>query len=210
MSAGELPGFTAASQAALRAVGALLDHVLAQQPQGRQRLLPHAGKTLQLRAGALDLRMRVGDDTRLQPVRDEAAAPQLQLDVDVARWMAAQLRGGAEAALAGVRIAGDAEFAQAISGLLGHVRWDAEADLSQVFGDVLGHRLARAAAASGQRARELARRVESDTREWLREAPRGVVGRWELDDAARDVARLRDGAARLEKRVEALRRRLRA
>ena len=107
MSAGELPGFTAASQAALRAVGALLDHVLAQQPQGRQRLLPHAGKTLQLRAGALDLRMRVGDDTRLQPVRDEAAAPQLQLDVDVARWMAAQLRGGAEAALAGVRIAGD-------------------------------------------------------------------------------------------------------
>jgi ubiquinone biosynthesis protein UbiJ len=34
------------------------------------------------------------------------------------------------------------------------------------------------------------------------------VGRWELQSAAADVARLRDAAARLEKRLDALRRRV--
>ncbi|MDE2478897.1 MAG: hypothetical protein KGM87_08385, partial [Betaproteobacteria bacterium] len=58
------------------------------------------------------------------------------------------------------------------------------------------------------RARAFARRAETDAREWLREGPRAVVGRWELQSAAADVARLRDAAARLEKRVDALRRRL--
>ncbi len=197
-----------APRQALRALAAVLDHLLQQQPQGRRRLLPHAGKTLELRAGALGLRFRVSEDARLLPVEQVEAAPALRLDVDVARWLSAQLRGGAEAALGGVRIAGDAEFAQAVSWLLGHLRWDAEADLARVVGDVVAHRAARAAGAAAARARGLARRAESDAREWLREGPRAVVGRWELQSAAADVARLRDAAARLEKRLDALRRRV--
>ena len=206
--------FADAQRQALRALAALLDHLLRQQPEGRRRLLPHAGKTLELRAGSLGLRVRVSEDARLLPLEPgepgerEDAAPALRLDVDVARWLSAQLRGGAEAALGGVRIAGDAEFAQAVSWLLGHLRWDAEADLSRVVGDVVAHRAARAAGAAAARARSFARRAESDAREWLREGPRGVVGRWELQAAAGDVARLRDAAARLEKRVDAVRRRL--
>ncbi len=197
-----------APRQALRALAGVLDHLLQQQPQGRRRLLPHAGKTLELRAGGLSLRFRVSEDARLLPVEQDQAAPALRLDVDVARWLSAQLRGGAEAALGGVRIAGDAEFAQAVSWLLGHLRWDAEADLARVVGDVVAHRAARAAGAAAARARSLARRVESDAREWLREGPRAVVGRWELQSAAADVARLRDAAARLEKRLDALRRRV--
>lgn len=206
--------FADAQRQVLRALAAVLDHLLQQQPEGRRRLLPHAGKTLELRAGAISLRFSVSEDARLLPAAQEPAAeqglapPALRLDVDVARWLSAQLRGGAEAALGGVRIAGDAEFAQAVSWLLGHLRWDAEADLARVVGDVVAHRAARAAGAAAARARAFARRAETDAREWLREGPRAVVGRWELQSAAADVARLRDAAARLEKRVDALRRRL--
>ncbi|WP_018913606.1 SCP2 domain-containing protein [Thiomonas sp. FB-6] len=206
--------FADAQRQVLRALAAVLDHLLQQQPEGRRRLLPHAGKTLELRAGAISLRFGVSEDARLLPAAPEPAAeqglapPALRLDVDVARWLSAQLRGGAEAALGGVRIAGDAEFAQAVSWLLGHLRWDAEADMARVVGDVVAHRAARAAGAAAARARAFARRAETDAREWLREGPRAVVGRWELQSAAADVARLRDAAARLEKRVDALRRRL--
>ncbi len=202
------PPLEAAAQGVLRRVAAVLDHLVAQQAQGRARLLPHAGKTLQLRAAGACLRLRVGEHGGLQALPPDDAAPALRLDVDLARWLSAQLRGGPEATLGGVRIAGDAELAQAVSWLLAHVRWDAEADLSRLVGDVVAHRTVRFARASGARARDLAGRVESDAREWLREAPRGLVGRWELDPVASDLARLRDAAARLDKRVEALRRRL--
>ncbi|MDE2119498.1 MAG: sterol-binding protein [Betaproteobacteria bacterium] len=196
------------AQAALRRLAALLDHLVEQQPQGRGRLLAHAGKSLQLRIGAAAMRLSVGEHGELVAAPASDAAPALQLDVDLVRWVSAQLRGGPEAALGGVRIAGDAEFAQAVSWLLGHVRWDAEADLARVFGAVIAHRAVRSARDAGTRARGLASRLESDAREWLREAPRGVVGRWEIDGVAGDLARLRDAAARLEKRVGALRRRL--
>lgn len=200
-------GLAGLARRPLEALAALLDHLLEQQPEGRRRLLAHAGKTVELRAASLALRLRVADDARLRPAADDARAPALRLDVDVARWFSAQLRGGAQAALGGVRIDGDAEFAQAVSWLLGHVRWDAEADLARVFGDVLAHRAARAAREAASHMRRLADRAETDAREWLRESPRGLVGRWELESAAADVARLRDAVARLDKRVGALRRR---
>ncbi len=197
-----------AAQVLLRRTVAIADHLVAQQPQGRARLAPHAGKTVQLRAGGVAVRLLVGEQGSLQAVDVTDSAPALQLDVDLVRWLSAQMRGGPEAALGGVRIAGDAEFAQAVSWLLGHVRWDAEADLARWVGDIAAHRVVRGARDAGSRMRGLASRVDSDAREWLREAPRGVVGRWETESMAAELARLRDATARLDKRVEALRRRL--
>ncbi len=210
--AGGDPGPEAAAQSALarRALqwlAALLDHLLRQQPQGRSRLRAHAGKSLQLHAGGWRLPFEVGEDGSLRSVPVQQH-PALRLDVDVAQWMQAQWRGGAGAALAGVRIAGDAEFAQVVSGLLGSLRGDAEADLARLFGDLLAHRAVRAARGAAAGARGLGTRLLGDTRDWLREDARGLVGRQEVDALAADVARLRDATARLDKRLAMLRRRL--
>ncbi len=196
------------AERALGLLAALLDHLLGQQPQGRQRLRAHAGKAVQWRAAGACLQFEVGADGNLRSV-PASAAPALRVDVDLQQWLAAQARGGPQAALGGVRISGDAEFAQVVSALLGQAGWDAEADLARLVGDVVAHRAVRAARTARERARELASRIEHDTRDWLREDARGLVGRQEFEAFAADVARLRDAAARLDKRLAVLRGRLR-
>lgn len=43
---------------------------------------------------------------------------------------------------ANAKISGSADFAETLGIVFRNLRWDAEADLARVFGDVLGHRLA--------------------------------------------------------------------
>ena len=200
-----VPGALAALQhALLRGIAAALNHLLARDDAAARRLCAHAGRRVALRVGRVDAVFEAAQPGRLIAVAAPAPASDLRLDVDAAAVLASQMRGQ-QLGLSGVRIAGDAEFAQTVSWLLGHLRWDAEDDLAGLIGDVAAHRAARGARGLRDEGLRLARRFEGDARDWLAEAPRPVVARPEFDAVRAEVARLRDRVARLDKRIALLR-----
>ena len=197
--------------ALLQRVAQAVNHVIQQNPQAQRRLLAHAGKCVSVRVAGAELVLEVTPQGGFDPVvhAAQASAVALTLEVDAAAALAAQWQGQ-RLGLSGVRIAGDADFAPAMSWLLGHVRWDAEDDLARWFGEVAAYRMAQAARRIRNQGSDWRERIESDLRDWLTEAPRGLVGRSEFADCSAAAAALRDATARLDKRIQILARRRRA
>ena len=197
--------------ALLQRVAQAVNHVIQQNPQAQRRLLAHAGKCVSLYMAGVALVLEVTSEGGFDPVPHGAQAcnPALTLEIDAAAALAAQWQGQ-RLGLSGVRIAGDADFAQAMSWLLGHLRWDAEDDLARWFGEVAAYRMAKAARRISRQGSDWRERIENDLRDWLAEAPRGLVGRREFADCSAAAAELRDATARLDKRIQILARRRRA
>jgi ubiquinone biosynthesis protein UbiJ len=100
-----------------------------------------------------------------------------------------------------VRIEGNAELAEALGFVFRHLRWDAEEDLSRVFGDIAAQRMVdggRRIAAEGRPSRA---RAGGSVTEYLTEEAPMLVPRKALPAFAADVVALRDAVARLDKRV---------
>jgi ubiquinone biosynthesis protein UbiJ len=103
-----------------------------------------------------------------------------------------------------VKIEGDTGFAAAVNHLANNLRWDAEEDLSRIFGDIVAHRMVQTGRTLDQwRAQTTDNLIRSFAEYWTEEQP--LIAR-ALDVAQfnRDVDALRDDVARLEKRLETL------
>ncbi|MCC7099130.1 MAG: hypothetical protein IT500_06035 [Rubrivivax sp.] len=119
----------------------LLNHVLGSEAVATERLLPHAGKTLQIEAAGWPallpplprLAWQVTPAGLLEWGGEQGTAdPELRLRVlaDNPALLAARLAGGEMPA---VEIAGDAAFAADANWLMQNLRWDLAADLERVL-----------------------------------------------------------------------------
>jgi len=184
-----------------RPVTAALNHVLRTTPVAMERLARYAGKTAAFHVGPLTFAWTVqttGEITAALPgaTRD--------LEVRMSPFLLPRLAMHDEAAYREVAMTGDAEFAQEISFLARHLRWDAEEDLSKVIGDIAAHRAAGAANATAHWASEAVKRTTAGAAEyWTEESPL-IASRVKVEDFTRGVSDLRDALERLEKRVEHL------
>ena len=116
------------------------NHLLAQAGWARQRLQPHAGRTARLVLSPVaEIDFSVANDGQLAEWSGEEA-PEVSLRLAVAD-LPRLLVDGLETAMRHVRIEGNAEFAEALGFVFRHLRWDAEEDLSRLFGDIAAHRL---------------------------------------------------------------------
>jgi ubiquinone biosynthesis protein UbiJ len=176
------------------------NHLLAQAGWARQRLQAHAGRTARLElASVAEIDFSVSAEGQLAEWHGEDA-PEVCLRLAVAE-LPQLLAGGMETAMRHVRIEGNAEFAEALGFVFRHLRWDAEEDLSRVFGDIAAHRLAdggRRFAAEGRRSLE---RASGSVAEYLTEEAPLLVPRKALPEFAHEVVALRDAVARLDKRI---------
>ena len=197
------------SQALSATARAAINHLLARDANARDRLAAHAGKRVDLALDRGTLRWRVGPDGLLAdvPPAEATDAPDLLLTVEAERLREA-IATHAPLKRSGARIAGDAELAQTVSWLMEHLRWDAEDDLARWLGDIPARRIARLGRDAVAQARTTWDRMQTDTRDWFAQAPRDLVSRAEMAGLARDTAALRDAAARLDKQLVALRKRL--
>ncbi|MHB1372989.1 MAG: ubiquinone biosynthesis accessory factor UbiJ [Thauera sp.] len=182
------------------------NHLLSQAGWARQRLQPHAGRTARLTlAPVVEIDFSVAADGQLAEWSGEEP-PEVTLRLAVAD-LPRLLVDGLETAMRHVRIEGNAEFAEALGFVFRHLRWDAEEDLSRVFGDIAAHRLVeggRKAAAEGKRTLE---RAGGNLAEYLTEESPLLVQRKALPGLAEGVVALRDAVARLDKRVGRLEKR---
>lgn len=182
------------------------NHLLSQAGWARQRLQPHAGRTARLAlAPVAEIDLSVAADGHLAEWSGEEP-PEVTLRLAVAD-LPRLLVDGLETAMRHVRIEGNAEFAEGLGFVFRHLRWDAEEDLSHVFGDIAAHRLVeggRKAAAEGKRSLE---RAGGNLAEYLTEESPLLVQRKALPGFAEDVVALRDAVARLDKRIGRLEKR---
>lgn len=181
--------------------GAPLNHLLRAQAWARAALQPHAGKVVCLRCLPFETRLTVLDSGEVAPaVAGVESAVTLTLTPGLMLRIAAQ----DDTAWRDIVIDGDTALAGVIHHLWRHLRWDAEADLAKIVGDIAAHRITGSgrtlqqwAAASGD---NLARAFAEY---WTEEQPL-IASQADVAGFTAAVDLLRDDLARLEKRIAQL------
>lgn len=181
-------------------IPAIINHLLAPEPWAREKLARHAGKTALFDAGVIALRLRVTADGMVESAGD--ASPDVTIRASMADLpLIAQNR---EQAFSYVRIEGDADFAHTISQLAQSLRWEAEADLGRIVGDVAAVRLVGGVRQAAATAQTMQRKLAENLAEFFTEEKQVLVRPYEVNDFSADVNRLRDDVERLAKRIEKL------
>jgi len=182
---------------------AAINHLLAAEPRAQRRLAAHAGKLACLDFGVAALRFAVAADGLLQAApADAAPAVTIRLRAADLPLMAQQR----ERAFSWVKVEGDADFANAISQLAQHLRWDAEGDLARLVGDIAAARLAAGARAGAGALAASGRKLAENSAEYLLEERPMLVRPLAVREFADAVTALRHDLERLGKRVERLER----
>jgi ubiquinone biosynthesis protein UbiJ len=115
-----------------------------------------------------------------------------------------RILAGDESAYDEVAVHGDSEFAQAIQFVVRNARWDAEEDLSRIFGDSIAHRMSQAGRAALQLQARVATSFARNLSDyWVEERPL-IARRSDVERFVQDVDALRDDVERLALRVERL------
>ena len=183
------------------AAAGFINHLLRGASWARDALKPFAGRTARIEAVPFALALTVVESGEITPAA-AGAAPSVTLRLTPGVLL--RLAARDEDAWREIEIAGDTDFAAAIHHVARNLRWDVEEDLSRVFGDIAAHRMAE----TGRTIRRWGEQAADNTARsfaeyWTEEQPL-IAARRDLEEFGRTVDRLRDDAARLEKRIEQL------
>ncbi|GAA4023013.1 ubiquinone biosynthesis accessory factor UbiJ [Actimicrobium antarcticum] len=182
-------------------VPAAINHLLEQEPWARTRLIAHAGKVACFDLGLLTLTMQITPDGMVRNA-DAGAVPQVTIRIkpaDVPLILQNRAR-----AFSYVTIEGDADLANTISQLGQSLRWEAEADLSRLVGDIAAVRIVAGAKSLVQNISSTHQKLAETTAEYFLEENPMLMRPQAVRDFATDVARLRDDVQRMAKRIERL------
>ncbi|MGD2141672.1 MAG: sterol-binding protein [Burkholderiales bacterium] len=182
-------------------------HLLRQAPWACARLAEHAGKQVEVVLPLGTLLVRIAADGYVDR-GDRALAPDLTIMVPpsaAAQWLVDR-----ESAWREARIDGDSELAAAISFVVANLRWDYEADLSQVVGDIAAYRISQGVRRLGAWQADTAQSLARGVAEYLTEERQVLATPLGFEEFAAGVDELRDAAERLEKRIEKLAQRVAA
>ncbi|MBV6273341.1 hypothetical protein KVP09_10505 [Alcaligenaceae bacterium CGII-47] len=183
-----IPSFLHPATLALRAFNALLSR----EDWARDRLSPHAGKSLCFSLGAWSFSVTIGSQGELDRT-DAAIVPDVTIQLPAERR--AQLwtlwREGRLSDIGSMmHLQGDAGLAQLVSDLARDLRWDIEDDLSRIVGDMATLRLLGGLRTLGNGARTAAQRAQENMAEYLGEESGLLVQRQEFDAWCKDVEAL--------------------
>ena len=180
-----------------------VNHLLAQEAWAKSKLQAHAGKIACIDLQAIALRIKVAADGMLVEAEADVLA-----DVTIRLRLSdlpliAQNR---ERAFSYVKVEGDADFANTISHLSQHLRWEAEEDLSKLFGDVAAVRMVSTAKSIVQTAQQAHQAIQENLAEYFLEENPMLVRPVAVQAFGVEVNKCRDDVERLIKRLEKLER----
>lgn len=178
-----------------------INHLLAQESWARNELLRHAGKTALFDAGMVSVRLKVAADGMLQPAAEGEAA---NVTIRVKLSDLPLIAQNRERAFSYVQIEGDADFANTISRLAQNLRWEAEADLARLIGDIPATRLVAGMKVATEAVKTTHRKITENVAEYFLEEQPILVRPQVVADFVGEVAKLRDDVERLSKRIEKL------
>ncbi|HQT25312.1 MAG TPA: sterol-binding protein [Burkholderiales bacterium] len=175
---------------------AAINHVLSTESWARQMLAPHAGKSARLSIPPFDVDIAVLPGGTIGTSKE---TPETSIRANPSS-LVRTLNGE----LADVDIRGDIEFAKTLNALFRNLRWDFEADLGKFTGDLVAHRLAQAARSFFSWQKEAAWNLGANLAEYWTEEDPLLARSDDVSGFLSEVDRLKDDAARLEKRMEKL------
>jgi ubiquinone biosynthesis protein UbiJ len=176
-----------------------LNHLLRRASWARERLAAHAGKTVGIDSPPLAVSLEILSTGEVA-AGGAAATTTFRLTPALALRIVATGRD----AWRDVETSGDLSLARDVLYVAENLRWDAEEDLSRVFGDILAHRIASAGNAFLHWQRASADSLlRQSAAYWTEEQPL-IASRPLLEQFARDIDMLRDDIARFEKRLDLL------
>lgn len=179
----------------------LLNHLLERERWAGERLRPFAGQSACIGGLPFALTMSVTDTGMFMPaVAGEEAAVTIELPADAPF----RLLIDPSSVFGAARLSGAANFAETLAFVFRNLRWDYEADLAAVLGDIPAHRLARTLGDGLAWQRSAAERLGRNAAEFATEEAGLVTPARDLAQFAQAVDQLRDDLARLEKRIALL------
>jgi ubiquinone biosynthesis protein UbiJ len=182
-------------------VSAAINHLLSQEPWGKEKLATHAGKVAFIDAGMATVKLKALPSGLVQAAGQDDH-PNVTIRVKLSNLpLIAQNR---ERAFSYVTVEGDADFANTISQLAQSLRWEAEEDLARFVGDIPATRIVGGTRSILNAAISTQRKLAENLAEYFLEEKPLLVRPYAIDDFAGEVAKLRDDVDRMEKRVAKL------
>ena len=180
---------------------AAINHLLAGEDWARQRLTPFAGQTARLEFGALALPLAISADGLF--VAAGRAAP---ADVTITLPADAPLRAltDRESLFTAAQLSGSAQLAENLGFVFRNLRWDVEADLAQLVGDIAAHRLVAVGSRVASWQRQQAFNLAANLAEYCTEENPTIARRDDVAGFCAQVADLPQQLDRLEARIAAL------
>ena len=116
---------------------AVFNHLLTQNPWAWEKLAPFAGKVFQLRLSPVTLTFAIDASGRISA--NDTALPDTVLSITPSALLRYVSTAPRDINL--IAIEGDMLFGTVLREIISQLTWEAEEDLSHLFGDVLAHRL---------------------------------------------------------------------
>ncbi len=177
-----------------------INHLLRSNSWARERLKPFAGKTARFDCPPFSLALAVQENGGVAAGDVPATVPDVTIRLTPGLMLRVMSRD--EAVWAEIGIDGDTAFASAINHIARNLRWDAEEDLSRIFGDITAHRMVQTGRMLDTwRAQTFDNLSRSFAEYWTEERPL-IARKHDVGQFNRDVDALRDDVARFEKRLE--------
>ena len=179
-----------------------LNHILAQNAWALQRLAALSGKTFAVQAAPLPtLTFTLLPDGYVADAAPEVLAEaSLRATPDaLLRYFAVQPRDPSL-----IQISGDTQLGTEIGHILAHITWEAEEDLSRLFGDILAHRMAGLGRDLWAWRKQSALNLAMAASEYFTEERPLVAKRAHIEQFAHEVEAVRRATDALEIRIQKL------
>lgn len=178
-----------------------LNHLIESESWAAARLRPFAGAELVVELGRFRVALVVDGLGLFRPSSGSHAA---DVVITMPDDTPARLVTARSTLLQSAKLAGKADFAEALGFVFRNLRWDIEADLARVVGDIPARRLDLLRQHVQAQISEGIRRLSVNVTEYVTLETDTVIAAPAIEAFGQDVNRLRDDLARLEKRIQRL------
>ena len=182
-----------------------LNRLLRTNSWALEKLRPHAGSTVRLVCPPFDLTLALTDSGEVAAAARDATP---DATISVTPGVLLRLAARDETAWNAAEVSGDMQLAGAVDYVRRNLEWDYEEDLSRLFGDIPAHRMAQGLRALEAFGRNAALNLARSFAEYATHEQPSLALPRAVEAFNREVDEVRDHAARLEKRLELLRRQL--
>ena len=178
-------------------LGRGLNHVLRQNPGATRLLSQHAGQTVRFDLGITALDVRIEDDGSWAETTTSSPDAILRATPTLLTYLPFLGRD----ALRHADYSGDAALLQTLDKVFRDMRWDIEAELAPLLGDMLAHRIATMGQNAMRTVRHAGQSAQTSASEYLVEEVGLIARKMDVARFMREVDTLVDDVARLEARL---------
>lgn len=180
---------------------ASINHLLANESWATDRLRHFSGSQVLIQAGLFDLNLLINEQGMFA-VGDKTLQPDVTLTLpDDA---AVRLVTDRASLFSSVKLSGSADIAESLAFVMRHLRWDVEADLATLIGDIAARRVTLSGVELANQFQDGVKRAAENLVEYATEDSRLLAPNREIRVFCSAVDSLRDDVARLEKRLARL------